>query len=146
MLIWRARPLPPATQKLHLFLNLLRMPFLAENDAKRAPQGDPKILKNRKKSLKVLPQVLSGRLLYADPEKNTKKSSNLCVSGRAYMQSVHACAVETHFFLFTLFPFHTFLHKCIQKTSQMLPFGYLLGSCGHLNASTCRFLGVSGAA
>ena len=46
----------------------------------------------------------------------------------------------------TLFPFPTFPQKCIEKTSKMFPCGYLLGSFGHLNASTCRFLGVSGAA
>jgi len=50
VLTWAARPLPPVAKKLHFFLNLLRMSFLAENVAQWAPQGDPKILKNAQKS------------------------------------------------------------------------------------------------
>ena len=79
------------------------MPFLAENDAKWAPQGDPKILKNPQKSLKVLPKVPPGMLLYADPQKKHEKVVKyLHFRAGLYAIRTRLCSPNT------LFPFPTF--------------------------------------
>ena len=67
----------------------------------------------------------SGKASYADPKKSSTNHQKLEILGRADMQSVHACAVQTHFSAFVLYP-----EKCIKKTSKMLPFGYLWGPLG----------------
>ena len=88
-------------------------------------QGKPKILENLQKSSKILPKVPSGEVLYADPKKSSNNFQKLMILGRADMQSVHACAVQTHFSVFLLF-----LRKGTQKISQMLPFGHFWGPLG----------------
>ena len=44
-------------------------PILGEKVRKLEADGDPKILQNPQNSSKVLPKVPSGKVLYADPEK-----------------------------------------------------------------------------
>ena len=78
------------------------MPFLAENDAKWAPQGDPQILKNPQKSSKVLPKVPPGMLLYADPEK-IWKSSEMCAFQGGPICNPYTPVQSKHTFSFSYF-------------------------------------------
>ena len=92
------------------------MPCFAENYAKWAPQGDPKILKNLQKSSEVLPKVPPGKCFTLTLKKKHEKVLK-CVHFRAglYAIRIRLCSPNT------LFPFLTFAPKCIEKTSQMLP-------------------------
>ena len=62
---------------------------------------------------------------YCEKEK-TEKHENRCSSGRPHMQSTHACAVQTHFFLLDFACNNSKKRskrapKIIQKASTMLP-------------------------
>ena len=60
------------------------------------------------------------------------------ISGWADMQSVHACAVQTHFSVLILF----LKKKCAKKISNMLPFGHRLGTLGAQIPLLGRFWGT----
>ena len=70
------------------------------------PNGLPKVISKVSKILKNHqnpPQSASWDAILRWPwKKNMKKQWNVCFSGQAYLQSVHACAVQTHFSLFLL--------------------------------------------
>ena len=73
----------------------------------------------------------------ARPRKSSKNRQKWMILGQAGMQSVHACAVQTHF---SIFPF--FLTKGTKKTFEMLPFRHFLaplGTLGHLRGRFFAF-------
>jgi hypothetical protein len=59
------------------------------------------------------------------------------ILGQTDMQSVHACAVQTHFSVFLFF-----LTKSTEKTSKMLPFGSILAPFGTLGPPMADFLSL----
>ena len=80
-------------------------------DAFLEPNGLPQGAQNRSKSSKIVFQ----RPSWEHPPKSHQKWCNL---GRLDMQSAHACAVQTHFFVFALRP-----EKWSKKPPKMEPRG-----------------------
>ena len=95
---------------------LLALPFsiifwVSFFDAFLEPNGLPQGAQNRSKSSKIVFQ----RPSWEHPPKSHQKWCNL---GRLDMQSAHACAVQTHFFVFALRP-----EKWSKKPPKMEPRG-----------------------
>ena len=77
---------------------------------------DPKMVKTHKKSF---PKCPPGRNF----TQTLKKHKKIKISGYADMQSVHACAVQTHFSIFSFF-----LKETFKKFSKVVPFGDRYGT------------------
>ena len=95
------------------------------------PKGHPKSLKTCKNPQKSSPKCLPGRIF----TQTLKKHRKLMISGWANMQSVHACAVQTHF---SVFIFFLNMH---QKYLQNAPFWAPFGPLGHQNTAFGPFRG-----
>ena len=104
------------------------------------PKEIPKSLKICKNREKSSTKCLPGGYFTLTLKKHEKVIKFMDIREGLYAIRTRLCSRNT------LFPFPTFPQKCIENTSKMFPLGHLLGSFGHLNASTCRFLCVFGAA
>ena len=99
--------------------------------------GSPRTPNNPQKSPKIIkspPQSASRDATLRWPWQKHEKVMK-CTHFRAGLYAIRTRLCSPN----TLFPFPTVAQKLIKKTSKMLPFGQLLASFGHPNASKCRF-------